>query len=322
MKKRFWCLGICVVLLLSLFGCNKVNTSDQGLLWQDLEERLQTVDAENFMDRDHAKFIGAKFGSRKMELEVQAVYDGFFLAIEPDSPVYIYKVNYECANDFRAGDEVSVRYEDAYRVARDGRIEMDATSVTIYNEEDDVFIAEKPVIYLYPEKETDIFVSLKIKGELTVTDPLYQEGWQVTAYPDGRLIHQGREYPYLFWEAESEFDFDLSRGFCVAGADTEPFLKEKLRYLGLNEKESAEFMEYWLPRMEQNPYNYITFQQEEYTSCAELEITPAPDCVIRVFMAYRPLEEPIQAEAQELKPAQRFGYSAIEWGGTELSQVP
>lgn len=320
MKKRFLILGVCFLLLLSLFGCNKVNEPNQGLMWQDLEERLQTIDAENFMDRERAKFIGSKIGSKDMHLKVQAVYDGFFLATEPDSAVYIYKVIYDCAEDFRSGDEVSVRYEDAYRVARDGRVEMDAVSVNLYDPKNaDLDTLAKPVIYLYPEQKTEVFVSLKIKGELTVTEPRYQDGWQVTAYPDGRLIHQGQEYPYLFWEAEAETDFDLSRGFCVAGKDTEGFLKEKLLYLGLNEKESAEFMEYWLPRMEQNPYNYITFQQEEYTSCAELEITPAPDCVIRVFMAYRPLEEPIQAEEQQLKPAQRFGYSAIEWGGTELT---
>ena len=34
--------------------------------------------------------------------------------------------------------------------------------------------------------------------------------------------------PYLFWEGENKTDYDFSTGFCVAGADTADFLREKL----------------------------------------------------------------------------------------------
>lgn len=53
-----------------------------------------------------------------------------------------------------------------------------------------------------------------------------------------------------FWDAAGcSTRFDLSRGFCVAGSDTESFLKEKLTYMGLNEQEMNEFIVYWLPKM-------------------------------------------------------------------------
>ena len=43
----------------------------------------------------------------------------------------------------------------------------------------------KPVIYLYPEQETTVSVSLDYAGTLTATYPAYENGWTVTAEPDG-----------------------------------------------------------------------------------------------------------------------------------------
>ena len=44
---------------------------------------------------------------------------------------------------------------------------------------------EKPVIYLYPEEETEVTVKLDYNGTLTSTYPAYGDGWTVTAQPDG-----------------------------------------------------------------------------------------------------------------------------------------
>ena len=58
--------------------------------------------------------------------------------------------------------------------------------------------AAKPVIYLYPEEETQVTVQLDYAGELTCTYPAYQDGWTVTASPDGTLTdNQGHTYNYL-----------------------------------------------------------------------------------------------------------------------------
>ena len=47
---------------------------------------------------------------------------------------------------------------------------------------------EKPVIYLYPEQETDVRVTLDLAGgELTCAYPAYGDGWSVRAAPDGTL---------------------------------------------------------------------------------------------------------------------------------------
>ena len=50
----------------------------------------------------------------------------------------------------------------------------------------------KPVIYLYPEQETDIKVYLPLKGEFIVTYPQIseQDTWEIIAQPDGTLINK------------------------------------------------------------------------------------------------------------------------------------
>ena len=181
-------------------------------------------------------------------------------------------------------------------------------------------LAAKPVIYLYPEETTQVEVALDYDGQLAHTYPSYGDGWQVTAQPDGTLTDEtGREYYCLFWEGESRWEYDFSRGFCVAGLDTAAFLEDALAQLGLTDQEAQEFIIYWLPKMEGNPYNLIAFQGEAYTDHARLTVTPEPDTLLRVFMAWQPVEEPVDLPAQELTAPERTGFTVVEWGGVELS---
>ena len=185
---------------------------------------------------------------------------------------------------------------------------------------------DKPVIYLYPEQETDVHVELELtESELSTTYPKYNNGWDVTASPDGSLLNKadGTHHKYLFWDAVNcRTRFDLSEGFCVAGSDTERFLKETLTYMGLTEEEMNEFIVYWLPRMEHNAYNLIAFQGDAYTNTAKLHISPEPDSLLRVFMTYVPLENPVEIEPQQLESFERKGFTVVEWGGSELPCAP
>ena len=178
---------------------------------------------------------------------------------------------------------------------------------------------EKPVIYLYPETETRVTVKLDLSGELTCAYPAYDGGWTVTAAPDGTLTDEhGRTYNYLYWEGEGTEAYDFSKGFCVAGSDTAAFLEDALDRLGLTRREANEFLVYWLPRMQDNPYNLIAFQQEAYTQSAKLTVSPQPDSVLRVFMAWKPLARPVDIPAQILPGFERRGFTLVEWGGAEV----
>ncbi len=240
--------------------------------------------------------------------------------IYPLPGTYHVKCNTSDYEDFCVGDQIEVTYsrigyDPSGADGSDVILVPDNISPTNVTLNPDV--CYKPVIYLYPEKKTDVSVSVDFNGRLTITDPEYSDGWNVTACPDGTLIHEGREYPYLFWEGDKNFELDTSEGFCVSGEETEKFLIEKIAYLGLNEKETDEFMEFWLPFMKNNNYNVITFAGADYADNAKLDISPAPDTVIRVFMVFRASDEFVDIEAQELEEAPaRNGFTVVEWGGS------
>src|SRR5699024_9739662 len=119
----------------------------------------------------------------------------------------------------------------------------------------------KPVVYLYPEEETQVTVKLEYAGELTCTYPAYNDGWTVTASPDGTLTDgEGQTYSYLYWEGKDNVEYDFSQGACVAGEDTAAFLEEALSQLGLTRREANESIVYWLPQLAKG------VRSEEHTS--------------------------------------------------------
>ncbi len=184
---------------------------------------------------------------------------------------------------------------------------------------------EKPVIYLYPDEETDVSISLYYDGDLTCTYPEYDNGWNVTALPGGKIydLNTGRYYDYLFWEGTRSFaSYEFKEYACVPREDTAAFLESYLEKAGLNDSEIDDFISYWLPRMQELPYNLISFPSEEYKEWAKLGVSPEPDTVIRVYMVFTPVSEPVEVpESNALTmPAgtERRGFTLVEWGGTIL----
>ena len=182
-------------------------------------------------------------------------------------------------------------------------------------------IMKKPIIYIYPEEETEVTVKLENPENLTHTYPKYEDGWKVIAKPNGDLtdLKTGRNLYALYWEGINTVTPNTNKGFIVKGEDTIEFLEEKLEILGLNEREANEFIIYWLPKLESNKYNFIRFQtEEEINNNMPLEITPEPETIIRVVMEYKGIENPIKVQEQRLETPERTGYTVVEWGGTEI----
>lgn len=230
-----------------------------------------------------------------------------------DEKYYYIRLNGD-VGDWCVGDEVVFTFENAYIDKYNCKIKADLVEI-----ESQPPVALKPVIYLYPEEKTEVTVNLNLNGRFTCTYPAYNDGWNVTASPDGTLTDQnGQTYNYLYWEGETNAQYDFSKGFCVKGEDTAQFLETALADLGLNRREANEFIVYWLPLMGQNPYNIISFQTDAYTDAAELNINPAPDTLIRVFMAWQASDTFVELPAQDLSAPERTGFTVIEWGGTEI----
>ncbi len=231
------------------------------------------------------------------------------------------------------GDYVRFKNTDHHLTIKGGRYfhafpAETVKELRILEEEDleDIFgleVPEKPVIYLYPEEETVISVKLDYKGDLTCTYPAYEggKGWEdLTVSPDGTIYKDGREYYCLYWEGRGNANYDFSRGFCVKGEDSAAFLEAVLPQMGLTAREANEFIIYWLPRLEANPYNVISFQKEAYTETAPLVVSPTPDSMLRVFMAFYASDSYVEMAPQEFEEFHRVGFTVVEWGGAEVNK--
>ncbi|MBR5421946.1 MAG: hypothetical protein IK115_12450 [Lachnospiraceae bacterium] len=195
---------------------------------------------------------------------------------------------------------------------------------------------DKPVIYLYGDGGlTEAHVELELKdAEMNVTWPEASREddifcWDVSADTDGTLYDgDGNEYSYLFWEADTYLEETFEKGYCVAGSDTAAFLKSTLAEIGLSSREANEFIVYWLPRMQGNAYNLISFEgldpSDEYNSRFRLSVSDAEgnaaDSMLRVMMVWKAVDAPVLIQPQEFEGFERSGFTVVEWGGCELTK--
>jgi len=176
----------------------------------------------------------------------------------------------------------------------------------------------KPVIYLYPEKATDIRVSLPKSINVTVSDPVYpSKGWVVTANPNGDLVSHadGKTYGSLFWEGTGVSYQAPTTGFVVKREEVSSFFASTLPKYGLNQKESREFMDFWVPRMASSSYYQVSFLTDTWSKAAPLNVFPRPKTSIRIFMDLKPLSAPISIKAPTIVTPKRDGFTLVEWGG-------
>jgi hypothetical protein len=190
-----------------------------------------------------------------------------------------------------------------------------------------MMICDKPVIYLYPRQTMNVDVKLEPKGKFMFTYPEYKNGWSVTANPDGSMESGGKTYNYLFWDGEVDMSAGLmsgNRNFEVRKGNLVSFFEDKLTYMGFNSREIQDFITYWVPRMNANEVNLIHFIfNEEYNAYADLQITPKPDHIFRMFMIWQKGGEQSDMEhrGQDLPTFKRDGFTVVEWGGGEIKPV-
>ena len=299
---RFACFCVALVICFVLFGCT--NEPD--------EPEETAVEWETVLLEKNEYLYGEI-------IEIQAPD---VLVLKLRTPKFdwgdtIYVVTKD-AEKWCVGDDVELSYSSTQYASND----PDSKRIVA----DDVWplmVAEKPILYFYPEVSTVCSAKVTLNGELTCTYPAHgADGWKdFVAHPDGTLVFpDGKRYYALYWEGLQKAEWDFSRGFCVRGEDTAAFLEWALAEQGLNEREANEFIIYWLPQMQDAPYNVISFQTEAYTEGAALEITPAPDSLLRVFMTYYPTDAEVEIAPQIFEGFTRQGFTVVEWGGSPVRQ--
>ncbi len=204
----------------------------------------------------------------------------------------------------------------------------------VATEGDGDYCFAKPVVYLYPEKDTLVGVQVKTEGKIVVSNPLYPKGgpaspgkpaspggWKnVLAHPDGTLDYQGEQYQELFYESESTTLNAPKKGIIIRKDELEKKLKEYIALLGLTKAdEQREFLDWWIPRLKNLNAPYIFFsvlETEEKDRIDHVDILPKPDTFIQFIAYFKPLSSAQNIEPLEISLApERKGFTAVEWGG-------
>ena len=110
----------------------------------------------------------------------------------------------------------------------------------------------------------------------------------------------------------------MNEGFIVKDENAEQFLEEKLKILGLNDKEATDFITFWLPVLIKNKLSLCKFQTGKYFNDFKLNITPKPDTRIRIFLSIKKIDSVLDIKEQKLEPNERKGFTVIEWGGSNF----
>ena len=250
----------------------------------------------------------------------------------PIPGAYIKNINSkaETQSDFDGKFSIEGKLNDVLEISY---VQFKSQKVKIENKENLVvnlkaeqqIMLEKPVIYLYPTEKTAIDIKLDLKGKLLTTFPKYDKNWDVIAEPNGQIFDKktNRYYSSLFWDGTIDFSdehYKYDDGFIVPKEKLAEFLIEKLEHIGLNNQETNDFIQYWLPILERNKYNFIHFLvNEECDEIATLNVNPKPETTIRIYMEFYGLENRTIIKEQQLLKTERKGFTLVEWGGADFS---
>ncbi len=205
----------------------------------------------------------------------------------------------------------------------------------------------KPVVYLYPQKSTNVQVSFINPMILSTAIPSYAQKWNVLAEPNGTLhdlqpnltncslidsTKIGSEYakqacltnnyPYIYWAGNSRGTpyQTPTTGWVVAKDNLAGFMDKTLSDVGFTAKEKTDMTSYWVTKMltDNTPYYRVSFlQTQEMNNLIPMKITPHPDSIYRLFLDYQPLSaQPKQIlTPPNLTKINRQGFFVLEWGG-------
>ncbi len=182
---------------------------------------------------------------------------------------------------------------------------------------------DKPVVYLHSDEEISVSIHLDFVESLTFSYPDYQDAWNVDVCGN-QIKHNNRTYPYLFYEGKSEEIakyVNLDSGFIVNSSNLPEFLDSCLLQMGFNVFERNDFISYWIPRMQANSRNYISFITHGYNELFPISVSPQPHAMLRVFMLWSkvPVNSSLAPIPQTFRRFKGGAYTLKEWGGSEIN---
>ena len=80
----------------------------------------------------------------------------------------------------------------------------------------------------------------------------------------------------------------------------------------------TDFITFWLPTLLDNKLSICSFQTQKFFDNLELNVSPKPDTMIRIFLSIKKINAPIDIKEQKLEKVERKGYTVVEWGGSNF----
>lgn len=302
------------------------------------EKGVIIITTKNISDKKLEKLYKLNSAKYLQNNEKEFILTGSILDCEklaiPEATVTNLNTQEKVFSDSNGKFKIKVRKKDVLLVESESCIsqevlvgkQKDITVSLKAKQKNEVILIKKPILYLYPTQETEVTVEFHFNGTLKTTFPKYDDNWKVMASPNGQLYDTKtkRTYTSLFWDGEIELPkshYQYNEGFVIAKENLTTFLIEKLEHIGLNHQETNDFIQFWLPILEQNQFNFIHFLVND--ACNEVAVNtvhPQPETNIRVYMDFFGLNQFKSVPEQKLPKTERKGFTLVEWGGTDVSQ--
>lgn len=175
----------------------------------------------------------------------------------------------------------------------------------------------KPNIYIYPQEETELFVTLDFPmgGKVVTSVPEYGAGWNVSVDKNGWI---NNSYNYLFYESSQPDIWQLEKGWIIEKENLKNFFVENMTSFGFEGREIEDFTDYWIPRFTDAEYYEIFPQNQQLIeSVIHLDMSKNPDNLLRLFYVVRQLNHQPDNELPEPQIDNQFkreGFFVTEWG--------
>ena len=133
------------------------------------------------------------------------------------------------------------------------------------------------------------------------------------------VINNHKDYSYLFYESETQpFFFGNSEGWLIEADERAERYTEILKEYGFNDKEIADFVEFWAEKLPEG-VDYMMYPNvtEVIDKAMPVSFSTEPDSIFRIWFTFEPYDGQIVPEP-EIDEIARDGFTVVEWGGVIL----
>jgi len=182
---------------------------------------------------------------------------------------------------------------------------------------DTCLVLKKPNIYVYPEQNIELSLEIEFPqgGQVVTSIPEYGNGWLVNIDTTGLI---NNNFTYLFYESIQPNHWQKKNAWVIKKQELETFFKTNMTNYGFLGQEIDDFIEYWIPLL--NEYNYFIIYPQtsnDIEKLVRLNFSLEPDRVLRLFYFIEG-KNTLTKDLPELPVPDftflREGFFVCEWG--------